>query len=268
MSRFNNLNNLNALNYSNVSFSFDADALAYITAVETADVQELELGVKTAINNFIVGAKADGIWDAIKSSAILAGARTLNGALVPLKGTAPTNFNFVSGDYDRKTGLVGNGSTKYLDSNRNNNADPQDSKHLAAHVTSQAGGVDQRIMGSSNVGSAGYSLLAQQTVLNRLFIGLNRVVGFTGTDIGSVVTGFYGAVRSSSTTETARAFGTNYARTVASTAPSSSAMTIYQANGFFSGARLAFYSIGEALDLALLDTRVSQLMTDLGNAIP
>lgn len=98
MSRFNNLNNLNTLNYSKVSnVSFDADALAYITAVETADGQSLEYGVKTAINSFIVGCKVDGIWNAIKSSAILAGARTLTGALVPLKGTAPTNFNFVSG---------------------------------------------------------------------------------------------------------------------------------------------------------------------------
>jgi hypothetical protein len=35
-----------------------------------------------------------------------------------------------------------------------------------------------------------------------------------------------------------------------------------------SDARIAFYSIGEALDLALLDARVSTLMTDIGAAIP
>jgi hypothetical protein len=33
-------------------------------------------------------------------------------------------------------------------------------------------------------------------------------------------------------------------------------------------ARLAFYSIGESLDLAALDTRVSNLMTAIGAAIP
>jgi hypothetical protein len=56
---------------------------------------------------------------AIKASCILAGARTLAGALVPLAGAAPTNVGpFVSGDYNRKTGLVGDGSTKYLNSNR------------------------------------------------------------------------------------------------------------------------------------------------------
>jgi hypothetical protein len=70
--------------------AYDADAQAYITAVETADGQALETGVRDAINAFVVGCKADGIWNAIKASCILAGARTLTGALVPLVGTAPT----------------------------------------------------------------------------------------------------------------------------------------------------------------------------------
>jgi len=92
--------------------SYDADATTYFAAVEAADGQSLESGVKTAINDFIVGCKADGTWSALKASCILAGARTLSGALVPLAGTAPTNYNFVSGDYNRKTGLVGNGYSK------------------------------------------------------------------------------------------------------------------------------------------------------------
>jgi hypothetical protein len=96
----------------------DPDAAAYITAVETADGQALEEKTKIAIDNFVLGCKADGIWNAIKASCILAGARTRLGALTPLVGTAPTSFNFVDGDYNRKTGLVGDGSTKYLDSNR------------------------------------------------------------------------------------------------------------------------------------------------------
>ena len=102
---------------------YDADAQAYITAVETADGQALETAVKDAINAFVVGCKADGIWNAIKASCILAGARTLNGVLVPLAGAAPTNNGFVGAgtDYNRKTGLLGNGSSKWLNSNRNNN---------------------------------------------------------------------------------------------------------------------------------------------------
>jgi hypothetical protein len=52
----------------------DPDAAAYITAVETADGQALEEKTKIAIDNFVLGCKADGIWDAIKASCILAGA--------------------------------------------------------------------------------------------------------------------------------------------------------------------------------------------------
>ena len=78
MNNLNNLNNLNLLgNQGKVAITdaiTDSDARTYISAVETADNQSLEFGVKVAIQNFIVGAKADGIWDAIKSSAILAGA--------------------------------------------------------------------------------------------------------------------------------------------------------------------------------------------------
>jgi len=43
----------------------DPDAAAYITAVETADGQALEEKVKIAIDNFVLGCKADGIWSAI-----------------------------------------------------------------------------------------------------------------------------------------------------------------------------------------------------------
>jgi hypothetical protein len=92
-------------------FTYDEDAGNYIQAVETADAQALEPATRKAINNFVIGCKQDGIWDAIKASCILAGARTRLGALTPLAGTAPTSFNFVDGDYNRKTGLVGDGST-------------------------------------------------------------------------------------------------------------------------------------------------------------
>ena len=61
----------------------DPDAAAYITAVEAADTAAgspggLEERTKIAIDNFVLGCKADGIWTAIKASCILAGARTLN----------------------------------------------------------------------------------------------------------------------------------------------------------------------------------------------
>jgi hypothetical protein len=97
--------------------AYDTDAQAYINAVEAADTAAgvsggLEAATKDAINAFVVGCKADGIWTAIKASCILAGARTLAGALVPLVGAAPTRFGTEGGwTYDRKTGLKGSGSS-------------------------------------------------------------------------------------------------------------------------------------------------------------
>ena len=125
-------------------FTYDEDAGNYIQAVETADAQALEPATRKAINNFVIGCKQDGIWTAIKASCILAGARTLAGALVPLVGAAPTNNGFIGigTDYVRKTGLVGNGSTKYLDSNRNNNTDPRDSNHNSIFISTAGTGIE------------------------------------------------------------------------------------------------------------------------------
>ena len=118
---------------------YDADAQAYITAVEAADGQSLETAVKDAYNAFFVGCKSDGIFSALKASCILAGARTVSGALVPLVSTmlSPTQNGTAGGwSYNRKTGLTGNGTDNYLNSNRNNNADPQNNHHLAAYSSS------------------------------------------------------------------------------------------------------------------------------------
>jgi len=132
----------------------DADARTYIAAVEAADGETLEQGVKTAINDFVTGCKSDGIWDAIKASCILAGARTLAGALVPLVGAAPTNNNFTASDYNRETGLKGDGSTTYLDSNRAIGDDPQNDAHISAYATTAdqasafAGALDASVNGT------------------------------------------------------------------------------------------------------------------------
>ena len=247
----------------------DPDAIAYIAAVEQQDNQALEYGVNVAINNFVVGCKDDGIWDAIKSSCILAGARTLSGALVPLVGSAPTNFNFVSGDYDRKTGLVGDAATKYLDSNRANDADPQDNAHLSSFISTQAG-VGSGYIGvfnsptttvsliglSSNSASRFYLQSTDQLVLgapqNSTLLGVSR------SEAGQVNTIVNNQIATLATTSTG-------------TTPLNYFIFAYSNNGspgFRTNARLAFYSIGESLDLALLDSRVTTLMSDLAAAIP
>ena len=241
----------------------DADALAYITAVEAADGQALETAVKDAINAFVVGCKADGIWSAIKASCILAGARTLNGALVPLVGAAPTNNNFVSGDYNRKTGLVGNGSTKSLNANRADNADPQNSKHVAVYISSLPS-VTSFYIASGN--SNGINLSVSSTDTFSRLNSLNQVT--TG---GAASVGLAGLSRSSSASYTLRKTNANTNIVDTSQSPLTTSISIFTRTDsptFYSNARLSFYSIGTSLDLALLDARVTTLMSAFAAAIP
>ena len=240
----------------------DTEADAYIAAVEAADGQALEPGVKFAIKNFVLCCKQDGIWNSIKASCILAGARTLAGALVPLVGTAPTNFNFVAGDYNRKTGLAGNGSTKYLNTNRAGNADPQNSNHLAVYGTS---------FPSSFSYYAG--LLNTHFGWNASAIFSRNNSTGTGSGVASNAASLVGIARSSSTSFVTRSAGQSATALVVSQVPATQTATIFAANlaggaSGFSGARLSFYSIGESLNLALLDARVTDLMNAIGAAIP
>lgn len=245
-------------------FQFDDDASTYIEAVEAADTQALETNTRYAINNFVIGCKQDGIWSAIKASCILAGARTLTGALVPLAGSAPTNFNFVSGDYNRKTGLVGNGSTKYLNSNRNNNADPQNSKHLSVYISQHHTRNNTRV----DIGTSDAQSILQTSSTQRSYRA-NSTTSVTVAD-SSTATGLWAVNRSSSASVGTRFAGITNSSSNTSTAPGSSAIAVYSLGGIdqYSNARLAFYSIGESLDLALLDARVSALITAFGVAIP
>jgi len=238
----------------------DSDAAAYITAVETADGQELEEKTKIAIDNFVLGCKADGIWPAIKASCILAGARTLAGALVPLVGTAPTNVSFVSGDYNRKTGLVGDGSTKYLDSNRNNNADPQDNQHNAVWASSVATGLAIASNPVLVIGASGIGLGGRKSRNLSALLGINMQIGLCGIS------------RSASADFNYRVGGANNLSVQVSQTSSAGSIIILgdrtDGAGLYGNHRLAFYSIGESLDLALLDARVTTLINAFAVTIP
>jgi hypothetical protein len=244
-------------------YSFDSDASTYIDAVEATDGQALETGVRVAINDFVLGCKQDGIWNAIKASCILAGARTLDGALVPLTGSAPTNSNFVGADYDRETGLKGDGSTKYLDSNRNNNADPQNSRHMATwRSVSETRDTTRFLIATPN--GTGMGQLATTTAL--------RIARSAGGDYQisdtTAVAGFWGHSRSDAQDILQRYNNSTTSGSYASSVPLDASLQIFSRSGAgFSNARLSFYSIGESLDLAKLDTRVSNLMTTIGGAI-
>lgn len=246
----------------------DKDAAIYLNAVAVQDGQQLEPAVKKAINDFVKGCKQDGIWDAINSACILSGARTLNGALVALKGTAPTNNNFVSADYDRETGLKGNASTKFLNTNVNSNAFPQNSFHTAVYASAVGSGVQAyagaglNSTGSMNFytdGGGGLQFRNRTTAADTLS-GVGSTAGLIGTS------------RSASGSFVSRGGGTSQTTSFTSETPVNANVYIFSLNNggsssFATAGRLAFYSVGESLNLGTLDTRVKALYDAIGAAI-
>jgi hypothetical protein len=247
----------------------DPDAQAYLRAVEQADNQgPLEQGVQQAVNQFVIGCKADGIWNAIKASCILAGARTLSGALVPLAGVTPSRTG-TEGDwnYARKTGLKANGTDNDIDTGRNNNADPQNNKHIAVwistHHTRDTGRADLGALGATAGGS---QLLA--TATSRFYRVNWSATGTQSESDTATTTGLWGASRTGVSTVTGRYAGIDKPFTNDSAAPASVNLRVFSRGTSFSDARLAFYSIGESLNLALLDARVTDLINAFAAAIP
>lgn len=257
--------------------TYDADAAAFIATVEAADGQALEAAWKDAINAFVVGCKSDpspnpGVsnWQAIKACCIPAGARTLAGALVPLVGPAPTNIGL--SDYNRKTGLIGTAaSSNRLISNYTIPSANQDNAHGAAWVSSQMVPFNRIIFGNADGSHFGMYPATVNTAIIACNSGnFSNNVNITG--IGGS-TGFWGISRNSSITINYKIAANTGSVSRVSATPRSAVVNLFAGDpvlgeSYPSNARLAFYSIGEAVDLPLLDARVTALINALAAAIP
>jgi hypothetical protein len=246
----------------------DPDAAVYIAAVEAADEAEspgvgaLETATKVAIHSFVKGCKADGIWPAIKASCILAGARTLTGALVPLAGAAPDNLGpFVSGDYNRETGLIG----VPANSTRLGQAvtvSTLNSFHGAVYKT-QNETINAAFFSNSNANASATRITPTETTFGyRLFGGGNQ-----GVSTASRLTGFIGLTNASYRHPGATGALTSIGGAAFAATTTSTSFTVFGTSSA-TDARLAFYSFGDTLDLALLDARVTDLINAFAAAIP
>jgi hypothetical protein len=218
-----------------------------------------------AIDAFVKGTKADGTWNALRASCIMAGWNNLNGALTPLVGAAPTNFNFVGADYNRKTGLKGNGTTKYLNSNRNNNADPQNDQHVAVRLTESDTGTRLLIgVGSTTTNRTAISIFGGYVFRSRN----NTTVEVPITSENAI--GLLGISRNNSANHVYHVGGTSLTVTRDSLVPGNQNIGVFAGGDaqFPSSIRANFYSIGENLNLTQLDTRTAALMTAIDGAIP
>jgi hypothetical protein len=244
--------------------SFDTDAAAYITAVETADAATLPTHIKNAINDFVVGAKADGFWSAIKAACFLAGPATLNGALVPLVGPAPTNVSglFVSGDHNQLTGLKGDGSGKFLLSNRNNNNDPQNNQSLGVYATETGSGT-QALIGSGAGTTNGASHMLENTVIGGYTLRSRGGTSLFDNVVMTIAAGFCGISRQADTEFNYRLPSGSGVSAFSSISPDTENIAIFargSGSRLLSTARISFYWIGESLSLSQIDARLATYM--------
>jgi len=240
----------------------DADALDYLSRMATADGAGVETGVAVAVDAFVRDAKELGVFSSLKACCILAGARTLAGALVPVVGDAPTNVanGFVSGDYTRggaTPGLKGDG-TSYLDSGRAGTDDSQNDSHISVYVSTPAGSSNRTLISNE------YTWIAEDDTTTYFRVNASSSV----TVAKHNVTGFIGASRPSSTNVNLRIDALSTSPASASRSPGASIEVFRNWNATqYSDATLAFYSIGTSLSLEDLDTAVTNLIARLKFAL-
>ena len=248
----------------------DADARTYVAAVRTADGQPLESAVAKAVDAFVLGCKADGTWTALSHCCLLAGPRTIAGCCVALKGTAPTSNAFGAADYNRETGMKGStANTKYLDTNVNHNTFAQDNFHVAAWATeAMTASSTMYYLGAGSSGTGASAIWATGGALQMRNQNGSAQSPGVSTD---QTTGLLGATRSGSSTFTMR-WGANSsgAGTRTSQTPHNGNIHVFRDSAIgsqYSDARIAWYSLGTNIDLALLRTRLTTYLSDIAAAI-
>ncbi len=256
--------------------SWDADALAYLANVEAEDGEALELPVAMAMNALFLGLKDPAHptptqpthWAAMpaaSSALLMSGMRTLAGALVPLRSTmpTPTNNNFVSGDFNRKTGLVGNGTTKFLATNVNNNNLPQNNRSLCVFVSTD--GVGNQVIVGQGVVSGGSQIINSTESTRSMRLASDASVFSLPRG-----TGFFGGSRSADNELLWRSSASAGADANNSASLSNGQIWFFSRSvspTYFSG-RLAFAGFMLAVDLAYLNTLLVAYMAAIASALP
>ena len=154
----------------------------------------------------------------------------------------------------------------YLDSNRANDADSQDSKHIAFYAADDA---------ASGVGYMGSLTRSPTVVPTQLYSGTGVVRGYVNNGVETTRSysgGFAGTQRLDESTVETRADGVTLQASTTSSGGNSYNTFVFCRNddgtpGAFANSTMAFYSIGSSLDLAKLDSHITAYVTAIGAAI-
>lgn len=218
------------------------------------------------IDRLIKEAKSAAIWDDWKAMCLFVGGKYQN-CYVPIKRGMPTPkpFNFVAADWNRVDGLKG-GSTKYIDSNRNNNADPQNDQSVGAFLTERVNNNGAILQGGRV--ESGTSSIASSTLDGGRIRLHNRSSSASNHNSSTGDTKAYVAMsRGSPDNFIARSESVNQTVSTSSQPPVDRNFLVLarhnEANtgvDYFGIHRLALYHIGEATDLATNDEIFTRFM--------
>jgi hypothetical protein len=190
-----------------------------------------------------------------------------------LRGTAPTaEGGWSSGDYDRATGLTGDGSALYLDSNFPADSTDDDDHHIAVYV---ANGDSGSHIDLGYTTATSYSQIFGNNSNNLILYYLGRnsqIYSPSGTGKGNT-TGLIGLTANSGSS-----FDFRFDQTTG-TATASASQSLQTYNYFvfarnndetpdsYSQSKLSFYSAGTSLDLSKLDSHITAYVTAIGAAL-
>lgn len=248
--------------------SYDTDAQNWITAIEAADGQALETATRDAYNACVVGLKSDAQWSLLQLLVVVAGARTQAGALKPAVGPAQTAISLPTAGYNRRSGQLGDG-TGYIDTGLRLNQLALNNASMGLWVAAAA---------TSGVGYMGRDDTSANTGETAIYRNSSTITirhqtasAFTSS-VANSTTGFIGMSRGSSSALSFRAAGSTQSLSYASAGASTSANTILVFSRDTSAAsrtngRISCYWAGQNLNQALLEARVSTLLTAIA-AIP
>jgi hypothetical protein len=259
-------------------YEWDPDAAAYLNAGNQIDYAAtglyLEDSIARAINEYhfqipkITPAPiAATQWEAelAGTSINMSGWRTLAAALLPLHPSmpTPTNVNFVQGDYDRVTGVKGDGTTKRLSLNLAANLLPQLDRSHGLWITEPHPRDGQRGYMASDFGPTSADSIITDVSINRW-----RCLA-DGTDsTATPLTDFAGVERHDAEGFTRRSNGSNRTIVGAAGTPSATAMGVFgRVTSPESSSRLAFVWHGRAIDLAAMDASLTAYMAALAAAL-
>jgi hypothetical protein len=193
-------------------------------------------------------------WDTMGTHCIFAGV-TFPGCFVPLRSgmDVPTNFNFVSGDHNPATGLIGDSSTKYINSNLNGDSFGQNDFSMSVFVHTAKATVPGIYIATGFAG-AGSSIIGRPNTEN--LNHRNRSSTATNAIGVGASTGYIGSSRNNSANYAFRAAGTTISITQSSQTPFNGNVNIFRSavSPFaYSDGRLKAYHIGPAITQSVLE---------------